>query len=467
MSAATISCDQAIFTSIRGRMGEGYRIVAASRGLSIQDKQTITRNSPSHESLCDEESAGRETGPGVSCYALPSGRICVAISFAAGAEHTGRGGDRVYTHGVAFPSEQFARTGFNAFAVVRAMCAAGMNQPQLKPEPVLPVVELNVTGGATAEARAWRKVPPQHRAATLTCLLEKKPAIVDLPEEWASCAEAVLLGVPGPLRGKLSFSAGVKFSSSRRHDLQILRDSKNQLKHRLAGQPLAIIDPDEPEPVAGSESAWCAFVERLWSRGDFRELARRTSRPVADCKPDALERIGALYNLMDALPQQQPQQVLALAAGVLDSDSAASEPALCAELLDRAGQTFLEKLARITWAQAFECWRPLVALWRRSPATAEFACPLLERMLRLASAESPVAAAEAALSLENEPGPHSYRTALRPMVDEILRRLGETVRREGSASTDRAEAIAARWSALRPNCEIAKALRRPEAAAAR
>ena len=51
-SATELACDQAIFTSIRTPMGEGYRIIAASRGLRPHEKQAITRSSPSHDSLC-------------------------------------------------------------------------------------------------------------------------------------------------------------------------------------------------------------------------------------------------------------------------------------------------------------------------------------------------------------------------------------------------------------------------------
>ena len=50
--ATLLTCDQAIFTSIRTPMGEGYRVIAASRGVRPNEKQSITRNSPSHDSLC-------------------------------------------------------------------------------------------------------------------------------------------------------------------------------------------------------------------------------------------------------------------------------------------------------------------------------------------------------------------------------------------------------------------------------
>ena len=110
MSETTLTCDQAIFTSVRTPMGEGYHIIGASRQLRADEKQAITRNSPSHEGLCPVvDAAGADTPEvvGASFYSLPSGRLCVALSCLAGAEHTGRGGQRVYTHSVVFAAGDF------------------------------------------------------------------------------------------------------------------------------------------------------------------------------------------------------------------------------------------------------------------------------------------------------------------------------------------------------------------------
>ncbi|MBU0718028.1 MAG: hypothetical protein KJ749_07255, partial [Planctomycetes bacterium] len=105
MSYASIKCDCAIFTSVRTSMGEGYRIIAASRGLRPDEKQVITRNSPSHNGTCAPPSSADAETPtvvGAAFYPLPPGRLCVALSTHAGAEHTGRGGPRVYTYNVVF-----------------------------------------------------------------------------------------------------------------------------------------------------------------------------------------------------------------------------------------------------------------------------------------------------------------------------------------------------------------------------
>ena len=68
MSTAALNCDQAIFTSIRTPMGEGYRIIAASRGVRPEEKQLITRRSPSHGALC-EVTGGAEKALAAAGYA--------------------------------------------------------------------------------------------------------------------------------------------------------------------------------------------------------------------------------------------------------------------------------------------------------------------------------------------------------------------------------------------------------------
>ncbi|RME37117.1 MAG: hypothetical protein D6788_10140, partial [Planctomycetota bacterium] len=94
----TVECDQAVFTSLRTPMGEGYRVVAASAGVRPEERRVITRVSPSHDSLCDDGRESKERVRALACYPLPTGRLCIALSLPAGNEHTGRGGLRVYTH---------------------------------------------------------------------------------------------------------------------------------------------------------------------------------------------------------------------------------------------------------------------------------------------------------------------------------------------------------------------------------
>lgn len=151
MSVTILRCDQAIFTSVRTPMGEGYRIIAASRGLRPGERQTITRYSPSHDALCGSTVGNDASVAGIrgfAFYPLPGGRLCVAFSSYAGAEHTGRGGKRIYTHNLIFEKQDFPRCAYNPFTVLRAMIEAQGTSPQLKPPTTLPELELVITESA-------------------------------------------------------------------------------------------------------------------------------------------------------------------------------------------------------------------------------------------------------------------------------------------------------------------------------
>ncbi|MFQ5413316.1 MAG: hypothetical protein ACE5E6_02550, partial [Phycisphaerae bacterium] len=135
-----MQCEQAIFTSVRTPMGEGYRIIAAGKGLKPEEKKTITTQSPSHEAVCDTSPDARA----VACYPLPTERLCVAATRVAGAEQSGRGGRRVYTMNIIFDVGDFEAFGYNPFHVARAMETAGLTEPQLKPPAVLPDVDIEI-----------------------------------------------------------------------------------------------------------------------------------------------------------------------------------------------------------------------------------------------------------------------------------------------------------------------------------
>ena len=102
-----VRCAQAIFTSLRGPTGSGYRLVATSGGLSRDERQQIATRSPSHDALCDP---GPEA-TALSFYPLDSGRLCLAHSCYAGLEGSGRGGRRTYTRAVVIDAPGLARFG--------------------------------------------------------------------------------------------------------------------------------------------------------------------------------------------------------------------------------------------------------------------------------------------------------------------------------------------------------------------
>lgn len=354
MPTTTLTCDQAIFTSVRTPMGEGYRIIASSRGLHATEKQAITRSSPSHDALCWPPDEPADNW-GLAFYALPSGRLCVALSYFAGAEQTGRGGQRVYTHNVVFDKGDFPKCAYNPFAVVRAMIKAQLTAPQLQPPPILPELELSIndamleTAGQVAahddpslpvdQARRSRGpdlrelLSTAWRGQILNALMEERSLIVNLTGGWTGVAESILTGLPGPMRADVSFSAGLRFSVGRCHRLALLYDDHGVTKSRIMGRNVEYVDPaanDKPETPA---LAWLSFVERHWGNGDLPTLARRTAQAFPDIGPAGRERVGRLYNRIDALPQTDTAELLSAVAEDLNTPEREVEADILAELL--------------------------------------------------------------------------------------------------------------------------------------
>ncbi|UCE60144.1 MAG: hypothetical protein JSU63_00040 [Phycisphaerales bacterium] len=456
---AKLTCDQAIFTSVRTPMGEGYRIISASRGLRPDEKQTITTHSPSHEGLCaaTPESDAHVAGvQAVAFYALPSGRLCATVSCFAGAEHTGRGGQRVYTYCIAFNEQDFARVGFNPFNVFRAMIDAGVASPVLKPAPVLEELDLKVS--CAVFCAAGLQVHPALSSGpgcyVLRRLLEERSVIVNVKEPWLEAAEVLLFGLPGPIRAKASFAAGMRFSLGRRLHLHLLHDDTGQAKMRIKGQQIEYIDPDTCSDSDKESSAWLSFVDRHWVSGDTTTLARRTSQEFTDTSSPALERIGGLYRLIDEIQNIETNHLLGMAIEHLHMQSDGVEQGIIDELVDKAGRALSQRFAATTWVQLKSHWDIVVSSWKQSEKTAGFVQPLMEQALRTAMRSDPLAAAWAALDIAPNVSTGDAETPLSGLIDEILNRLTSVAKHVKDEEREQIRQVCSRWQRYRSGCPI-------------
>lgn len=451
--SATLACEQAIFTSIRTPTGEGYRIIAASRGLKPDEKQTITRYSPSHDALCGSQ--GGVEPFGAAFYPLPSGRLCVAYSCLAGAEHTGRGGQRVYTFNVVFSSQDFPSCGYNPFAVLRAMSRAGLTEPQLQPSAVLPELSLEITDGelSPAGAELCPALSAPWRDHCLESLLHARTLVVNLPDRWIESMEAMLIGVPGPMRSRFSFGAGLKFSVGRCHNLSLLADDPVATRKKILGRPIAYVDPADGRAPHASESQWVAFVERHWSRADFAKLFPRTSLAFSDTSPDGLERIGRLYNEIDAVGKTETCELLKIAACRLAEPEEGVEADLTAKLLLKTQSAILERYRRVTWGLLQGDWQSLAELWRRGEEGRLFAQPLLETGLRSVVTREPLLAAQAALGLLRGSHP-AAAAALDELTERLLAALASWTERATEDRLAEVGRLVEQWRTIRPSCPI-------------
>jgi hypothetical protein len=473
MSTVTIVCDQAVFTSARGPTGEGYRIVAAGKGLRADEKQKITRCSPSHESLCAAGEfparphsalcnpaggpVGVETeGPvAVAFYPLPSGRFCLALSRHAGAEQSGRGGQRVFTHNIIIRPEDFQACGANPFHLVRAMPTTAVEFKSGPAGSVLPTLELSVDLPRRAPIGSGfvQSLPPPARAAALDHVLQHKPVVIDMPAGWLTWAEALFVGLPAPLRAGLSLAAGLKFSATRGHLLNLLRDDKNVAQGKAGAQGLGFISPTDDHATAPSR--WFDFVDRLWSAGNLQELSRRTSRPFEDCSAAARERIGDLFHAIDAVPQTEPMPLLDLVFRSFQATQRGCESDIRTELQTAAQSELIRRYTSATGPALKALWPRLVEFWRNGREAAAFAQPLIHLALQSTARADALAAAEQALAVANLP-PGGNPKAHEATMNLIAAHLQDSIQR--GLDAEKAQRLLARWRSVRPGCAITRDL---------
>lgn len=466
MADTTLNCEQAIFTSTRTAMGEGYRIIAASKGLRPDEKQTITRNSPSHDALCAAQ--GRDQAKSftegevvaTAFYPLPSGRLCVALSCFAGAEHTGRGGQRIYTHNVVLPADALSKIAFNPYHVLRAMHAEGLATPQLKPPAILPEVQLKISkcGGPPSNS-VWRaQLSSAIRRHLLINLLADRSLILNLETDWMEVAEAIILGIPGPSRSKLSVCTGMKYSVGRSHRLQLLHDATTTTKTRMAGQRIEYIEPANFNAPKVENSNWATFVDHLWERGDLATLELRTAKPFRDVSLEARERVGRWYVAMNEAPKMETARLLSSVAETLEPRNDPIEREIVAELHGVIQGVILDRLQAMSWPQISLSWAPLVQAWRRGEAGCMFAHPLVVAGLRRALRDDPAAAAAAAFQVARDVPAHAQANGHNKLLDDVLQRAAEWAQLVEAPQREPLRSVVPQWRTVRPGCPLVKKL---------
>lgn len=274
-----IQADYAIFTSIRSPMGNGYQIVAASKGISPAEKSEIQRRSPSHNALCSTDTRA----VGLATYPLASGRYVVAMSRYGNKEYSGRGGRCIDTHIVILDDEAYAAFDCNPLRVQQALVEAIGQEPVTKPSRQVPPVMLEPASSRAGDAVT---LPPlfgtpddgQRITYLARCLLARRPIVVMGAEAPFSALEWTLMTLPAGWRRNLSLSAGIKFSIARQHDCVLLEDEPEEISRVISGHGISAFRViDEPQVVPDDADEWFHFVERCWRRNRFNEISRLTA----------------------------------------------------------------------------------------------------------------------------------------------------------------------------------------------
>ncbi len=261
--------EQAVFTSVRSPMGEGYRVVAASGGVDVDHKREITRRSPSHDSMCMKDQDARAT----SVYPLPDGRVCVSLSGHAGKEHTGRGGLRVYTHVAVLDEKTYSLFGCSPVAVEHALAGVIGERFDPKPPKNIDAIQLPCTTAVLPVVPS--STDAQRVAVIAAAIIEGRRVVVSNTRNAREVLNWIMMALPCGSRRSIAFSAGLKVSPARDFQLVIVEGDAG----KRVPEGYCIMNWEQPpQMLATPFRAWFEFVQREWSGGrgcDLRDLTHR------------------------------------------------------------------------------------------------------------------------------------------------------------------------------------------------
>jgi hypothetical protein len=466
-----VHCEQAIFTSLPSSVrggGTGYRIVAASRGIRADQRRDITARSPSHGGLCDTSPAALA----MACYPLSGGQYCVAYSTSAGAEHTGRGGQTVYTRAIVVSRADFRRFGCNPLNMVRALERAGHAAPDLAPAPMLEPLELTPVSGVRSDVVA-AVLGSGARAALLSVvatLLDERPLIVVVDDAGLALAETVYLALPAALRMRTALACGLRYSSARGAHLNCISGDVARTREMLRGHPIAWVDlrqrPDsEPRPpvqgrdgqsalispptsVGGSEhrppgrgdvpdpnvcsaspvpDGWLKLVADQWSRGQIVELASLTERLAEDASPAARTRISRIVLDTERFSSADASEALKIVRDYLDlAGDNDTEFELIEKLLIAGQQRLSAQMASAEPDRIRAIGAGLMEVAQQSPEATALLLPACRKLLGRAAALEPALTARWAALLMQQARPVTA-ACLEELLSEMAERLFESM----------------------------------------
>ncbi|HUU97373.1 MAG TPA: hypothetical protein VM487_16685 [Phycisphaerae bacterium] len=296
-----VNVDQAIFTSVRSAMADGYRIIASCPGLTTDEKREITQRSPSHDGLCDSSPAAS----GLASYPLGSGRRCIAVSRHAGIEHTGRGGQRVYTHLVVLDCADFRRFRCDPLEVQAALRRAVGDDVILDPSTpldrlALPVPESGCFGTSSTGSTSRLRCNADRIGDILSAVLSGRCIIVSAAPAPRETLSWTLRGLPRTARESLAACFGLKLTPNRILPLAFIDSYGRETERMIRGREVVSYDwQSPPAPESSPFDPWIRFVRSRWEQGRLAELEHLSARLTEDVTAQCLERIATLATDID------------------------------------------------------------------------------------------------------------------------------------------------------------------------
>ena len=321
---AVTRLDWAVFTSTTSIMGQGYRVIAATPGLTVEEKKAISTMSPSHNAMCSQSDNAR----GIAFYPLSRKRMCVAYTQHAGNEQTGRGGKRVLTFAFALTAEQMVGFGWNPLAVIRALEDTGSLEPVMPRSGALDMLDVRpcavVSHSALENAR--HQLGQSATLCALSCAMSDGCLILADIAEAQDVVEAVLLATPSSMRMQCTFSIGLKFALSRRLRIHVIEPDNGATERIIRGQAIRFVAaPHSYDATVEGTIPWMEMVSDCRRTAHVPQLSALTAQAFDDTTAEALERIAKYQT---ALNHVDDATIADLVNVLMSSHSDANDPRL-------------------------------------------------------------------------------------------------------------------------------------------
>jgi hypothetical protein len=288
--------EQAIYTSARTARLTGYQLVAVSPGVSEADARELASWGPSHDSLLESGSAAIS----VNFMRLPSGAWCVSQSTPEGPELSGRGGARVYTQALIVQRNAFTRFACNPFALWRAALAQGVIDVESQPPERLGPIEL-LGQAAVIDEKLLGQLAHEPGTSWLAALIDavlSEPTVgVAAGRNGPRLVAGLMNCLPPCLRGNISFSTGLRYSSSRPFGVAVVSENPSEQRRLQRQFQMRIVAVgDAPPPIPEPTESWGGFMSWVLTTGRLSWLAAHFRDLEADVSLEGLTHLGARWH---------------------------------------------------------------------------------------------------------------------------------------------------------------------------
>jgi hypothetical protein len=267
--------EQAVYTSARTSLGEGYHLVARSPGICAEDVRALSAGSPSHDGLLPDVPEQRS----INCFKLPSGATCVSRSSIDGEDYSLRGAARLVTNLLVVQADVMARFSYDPFALLRAVemsnrlpSGEASTMPHLSPIALVgraQAVNESLLGEVVAE------IGPARLGMAIDAFSIRRPLAIRGSISTEKLFAGILQCLPLECRGEISFSTGLQYSPRRPFDLIALPHDPRLQRRLTQRYEVHSVDLEDSQTLMLTAGSWANYVAMTLACRGVAELAKQ------------------------------------------------------------------------------------------------------------------------------------------------------------------------------------------------